>query len=111
MAGFINTITWTIYLKRFDVLILENSRYAVLPFNRTTLFKLVSSGTPGDGTVPVESLRAIRRSAVLKSALAVNVEHQGAYNVDSLRDIDNRPAVRFTLRAIVKMVQEVPASW
>ncbi|MTH45660.1 esterase/lipase family protein [Intestinirhabdus alba] len=105
------SITWPKNTHESDKKLPNNHREIPLPFNRSTLFKLVSSGSPGDGTVPVESLRAIRRSATLKSALAVNVEHQGAYNVDSLRDIDNRPAVRFTLRAIVKMVQEVPASW
>ncbi|MEG2263508.1 MAG: hypothetical protein RSB25_00700 [Acinetobacter sp.] len=41
--------------------------------------------------------------------LATNVGHQEAYNVDNLADIKNRPSVQFTLRAIAKMVQEVPS--
>ncbi|MGO2336850.1 lipase family alpha/beta hydrolase [Providencia sp.] len=72
-----------------------------------TQFRLVSSQGAGDGTVPVESLVDIINSASVKSSLATNVDHQNAYAVDSLGDIRNRNAIRFTLRAIVKMVQEV----
>lgn len=70
-------------------------------------FRLVSSQGAGDGTVPVESLVDILNSPLVKSSLATNVDHQNAYAVDSLPDIRNRDAIRFTLKAIVKMVQEV----
>ena len=72
-----------------------------------TQFRLVSSQGAGDGTVPVESLVDILNSSAVKGSLATNVDHQNAYAVDSLPDIRNRDAIRFTLRAIVKMVQEV----
>lgn len=87
----------------------NNYRELPLPFNRSRLLKLTSSATPGDGTVPVESLRTIRHFDGLKSALPTDVDHQSAYHVDSLADILNRPAVCFTLRALIKMVQEVPS--
>ena len=86
----------------------NNYREVPLPFHRAQIYQVVSSNTPGDGTVPVESLSAIRQSSSIKSVLATAVEHQGAYDVDSLKDILNRPALQFTLRAIVKMVKEVP---
>lgn len=72
-----------------------------------TQFRLVSSQGAGDGTVPVESLVDIIKSPSTQSSLATNVDHQNAYAVDSLGDIKNRKAIQFTLRAIVKMVQEV----
>jgi pimeloyl-ACP methyl ester carboxylesterase len=78
-------------------------------FNRSQMYQLKSSGTPGDGTVPVESLSVIRHFSGIKSTLATNVGHQEAYNVDNMADIMNRPSVQFTLRAIAKMVQEVPS--
>ncbi|CNC50886.1 Uncharacterised protein [Yersinia intermedia] len=55
----------------------------------------------------LESLRMIRHDNGIKSVLATNVDHQGAYNVSNLKDIHSKPAIQFTLRAIVKMVQEV----
>lgn len=78
-------------------------------FNKSQMYQLKSSGTPGDGTVPVEALGVIRRYSGIKSVLATNVGHQEAYNVDNMADIMNRPSVQFTLRAIAKMVQEVPS--
>lgn len=74
------------------------------------LYELETSNTAGDGTVPVESFKTIQRlnGQSIKSVLATNVDHQGAYEVDSLKDIHQRPALQFTLRAIAKMVQEVP---
>lgn len=78
-------------------------------FNKSQLYQLKSSATPGDGTVPVESLSAIRSFSAIKSVLAANVGHQEAYNVDNMADIMKRPSVQFTLRAIAKMVQEVPS--
>ncbi|CQH57357.1 Uncharacterised protein [Yersinia frederiksenii] len=80
-----------------------------LPFNHSQIYQVVSSNTPGDGTVPVESLRMIRHDNGIKSILATSVDHQGAYNVSNLKDIHSKPAIQFTLRAIVKMVQEVPS--
>lgn len=79
-----------------------------MPLQRAQVYRLASSNTPGDGTVPVESLSTLRHSRSIKSVLATAVEHQKAYDVSSLKDIPNRPALQFTLRAIVKMVQEVP---
>ena len=86
----------------------NNYREIPLPFNRSQMYVITSSNTPGDGTVPVESLSAICRNSDIKSVLATCVEHQGAYDVSSLDDIQARPALQFTLRAIVKMVQEIP---
>ncbi|WP_313079759.1 acetyltransferase [Atlantibacter sp.] len=88
----------------------NNYREIPRPFNRSQIYEVTSSKTPGDGTVPVESLNAICRNSEIKSVLATGVEHQGAYDVSSLKDILSRPALQFTLRAIVKMVQEIPAS-
>ena len=87
----------------------NNYRRVSLPFSHSRLLKLISSATPGDGTVPVESLRVIRSFGGLKSTLATSVDHQGAYDVDGLADILNRSAVAFTLRALIKMVQEIPS--
>lgn len=86
----------------------NNYREIPLPFNRSQMYVVTSSKTPGDGTVPVESLSAICRNSEIKSVLATGVDHQDAYKVSSLKDIQTRPALRFTLRAIVKMVQEIP---
>ena len=86
----------------------NNYREIPLSFNRSQMYVVTSSKTPGDGTVPVESLSAICRNSEIKSILATGVEHQGAYDVSSLKDIKDRPALQFTLRAIVKMVQEIP---
>lgn len=86
----------------------NNYREIPLPFNRSQMYVVTSSKTPGDGTVPVESLSAICRNSEIKSVLATDVDHQGAYDVSSLKDIHARPALQFTLRAIVKMVQEIP---
>lgn len=109
------TLSWNritqVYLKKTgdnDLKLPNNYREVPLPPHGAQVYRLGSSNTPGDGTVPVESLNAIRQSRRIKSVLATNVDHQGAYNVNSLNDIPNKPALKFTLRAIVKMVQEVP---
>lgn len=86
----------------------NNYREIPLPFNHSQMYVVTSSKTPGDGTVPVESLSAICCNSEIKSVLATGVDHQGAYDVSSLKDIKDRPALQFTLRAIVKMVQEIP---
>ena len=86
----------------------NNYREIALPFNRSQMYVVTSSKTPGDGTVPVESLSAICRNSEIKSVLATDVDHQGAYDVSSLQDIQARPALQFTLRAIVKMVKDIP---
>ena len=80
-----------------------------LPYNKSQKYQLTSSKTPGDGTVPIESLNIIRAHSGIKGVLATNVGHQEAYDVENMADIAKRPAVQFTLRAIVKMVQEVPS--
>lgn len=86
----------------------NNYREIPLPFNRSQMYVVTPSKTPGDGTVPVESLSAICRNSEIKSVLATDVDHQGAYDVSNLEDIKDRPALQFTLRAIVTMVQEIP---
>ncbi|MCK6674571.1 GPI inositol-deacylase, partial [Enterobacter roggenkampii] len=86
----------------------NNYREIPLPFNRSQMYVITSSNTAGDCTVPVESLSAICRNSEIKSVLAIGVDHQGAYDVSSMKDIQARPALQFTLRAIVKMVQEIP---
>lgn len=92
-----------------DKKLANNQREVPLSYNRSDIYQLYSSNTPGDGTVPVESLSTIKTNngSAIKSVLATNVDHQGAYNVTSLADIHQRPALKFTLRAIVKMVQGV----
>ncbi|WP_159868268.1 MULTISPECIES: acetyltransferase [unclassified Raoultella] len=111
------TLTWRItsinYPKNMhesDRKLPNNYREIPLPFNRSQMYVLTPSKTPGDGTVPVESLSAICRNGEIKSVLATDVDHQGAYDVSSLKDIKVRPALQFTLRAIVKMVQGIPTS-
>jgi len=102
------SITYPKNMHENDNRLPNNYRDIPLPFNRSQLYVVTSSKTPGDGTVPVESLSAICRNSEIKSVLATGVDHQGAYDVSSLKDIKDRPALQFTLRAIVKMVQEIP---
>ncbi|QLK60065.1 hypothetical protein GE278_04370 [Enterobacteriaceae bacterium Kacie_13] len=70
------------------------------------IFELTSSGGPGDGTVPVRAGR-ISFSGI-RSLLATEVDHEGAYAVGDL-GIENglSVAMKFTLRSIIKMVGEV----
>lgn len=77
---------------------------------KTQEFKLMSSETPGDGTVPIESFNMIKNSKSIKSILATDVEHQSAYEVSSLSHISSKPAIQFTLRAIAKMIKDIPQS-
>lgn len=102
------SITYPKNMHESDKRLPNNYREIPLPFNRSQMYVVTSSKTPGDGTVPVESLSAICRNSEIKSVLATSVDHQGAYDVSSLKDIKDRPALQFTLRAIVKMVQEIP---
>ncbi|WP_445374833.1 esterase/lipase family protein [Photorhabdus tasmaniensis] len=60
-------------------------------------FKLAPPEEKGDGTVPEQAGRIPTRK--LRSQLATDVDHEGAYNEDKAR--------LFTLRSIVKMVQAV----
>ncbi|QKN81409.1 esterase/lipase family protein [Scandinavium goeteborgense] len=101
------SVTYPKNMAEGDRKLKNNFREIKLPYSRSDIYTLISSKTPGDGTVPVESLNTIRHLPALKSSLATKVEHQGAYEVDSFKDIERRPAIRFTLRAIVKMVQGV----
>lgn len=107
----ITSITYPKNMHDSDKTIPNNYREVPLPFNRSRLYELKSSKSVGDGTVPVESFKTIQRQngQSIKSVLATDVDHQGAYEVDNLEDIHQRPALKFTLRAIAKMVQEVPA--
>ncbi|WP_297203294.1 acetyltransferase [uncultured Pluralibacter sp.] len=103
------SITYPKNMHESDRRLPNNYREISLPYNRSQMYVLTSSKTPGDGTVPVESLSTIRHNGEIKSVLATHVDHQGAYNVSNLENIHARPALQFTLRAIVKMVQEIPA--
>ncbi|MGX9279142.1 hypothetical protein ACWXWL_15640 [Pantoea ananatis] len=102
------SITYPKNMHQSDRKLPNNYREIPQPFNRSQIYVVISSKTPGDGTVPIESLSAICRNSEIKSVLATVVDHQGAYDVSSLKDIEARPALQFTLRAIVKMVKEIP---
>ena len=74
--------------------------------------ELISSGDPGDGTVPVTAIRA--SSPCIHGVLATDVDHEGAYAVDPVdrsRSVysDLSDALVFTVRSVVKIVQQVPA--
>lgn len=70
------------------------------------IFELSSSGSPGDGTVPVRAGR-ISFSGI-RSLLATDVDHEGAYAVgDPGTENGLSVAIKFTLRSIIKMVREV----
>lgn len=73
---------------------------------QVTEFELISSGSPGDGTVPTRS--GCITSPIIRSLLATDVDHEGAYAVGNIEMGNNLSvAMKFTLRAIVKIVQEV----
>ncbi|ROR03350.1 PGAP1-like protein [Erwinia sp. JUb26] len=69
-------------------------------------FELTSSGGAGDGTVPLRAGR-IAFSGI-RSLLAADVDHEGAYAVGDT-DTENglSVAMKFTLRSIIKMASEV----
>ncbi len=74
--------------------------------------ELISSGSPGDGTVPVKAVRTT--SSRIQGVLVTNVDHEGAYAVDPVdraRSVysDLSDALVFTVRSVVKIVQQVPA--
>jgi pimeloyl-ACP methyl ester carboxylesterase len=70
------------------------------------LFELVSSDSPGDGTVPVRSGRI--SFSGLRSRLATEVDHEGAYAAGEMKtEGDLSVAMKFTSRAIIKLAQEV----
>lgn len=74
---------------------------------------LISAGTPGDGTVPVTSVRT--SSPCIQAALATNVDHEGAYAIDPVdrsRSVYSglSDALVFTVRSVMKIVQQVPVS-
>lgn len=69
-------------------------------------FELTSSGSAGDGTVPVRAGRIIFSG--IRSLLATEVDHEGAYAVgDTSTENGLSVAMKFTLRSIVKMAGEV----
>ncbi|PLV45026.1 hypothetical protein NV64_22080, partial [Erwinia sp. B116] len=73
--------------------------------------ELISAGTPGDGTVPVKAIRT--SSPHVRGVLATDVDHEGAYAadpVDRSRSVysDLSDALVFTVRSVVKIVQQVP---
>lgn len=70
-------------------------------------YLLNQSNTAGDGTVPVESLEVIKNNKIIKSVLATNVDHQDAYAVKGITYSEFSNAIKFTLRSIIKIVQEV----
>lgn len=74
--------------------------------------ELISSASPGDGTVPVTAVRT--SSPCIQGVLATNVDHEGAYAVDPVdraRSVysDLSDALVFTVRSVVKIVKQVPA--
>lgn len=84
---------------------LPQDRYRIIQENVMNEYKLNSSNSSGDGTVPVESLLSIRQAA--KSVLATNVEHQSAYGVENIFTTNLlTPAIKFTLRSIIKIVHK-----
>ena len=83
-----------------------------LELNPLRTHVLISAGTPGDGTVPVTAIRTT--SSRIRGVLATNVDHEGAYAVDPVdrtRSVysDLSDALVFTVRSVVKIVQQVPA--
>ncbi|QUG75510.1 hypothetical protein GKQ23_11145 [Erwinia sp. E602] len=73
--------------------------------------ELISAETPGDGTVPVTAIRT--SSSSIRGVLATDVDHEGAYAadpVDRSRSVysDLSDALVFTVRSVVKIVQQVP---
>lgn len=75
-------------------------------------FELISSGSPGDGTVPVKAVRT--SSPCIRAVLATDVAHEGAYAiapVDRARSVysDLSDALVFTVRSVVKIALQVPA--
>ena len=84
---------------------LPQNHYRFMYGNTVNEYKLQSSNSQGDGTVPVESLLSIQYAA--KSVLATNVDHQSAYRVENIFTTDLlTPAVKFTLRSIIKIVHK-----
>ena len=68
--------------------------------------ELISSGSAGDGTVPVRAGRITFSGT--RSLLATDVDHEGAYVVgDTGTENGLSVAMKFTLRSITKMVREV----
>ena len=73
--------------------------------------ELISAGTPGDGTVPVTAIRTMHPR--IRGMLATDVDHEGAYAIDPVdraRAVfrDTSDALVFTVRSVVKIVQQVP---
>lgn len=84
------------------------------PFELSPLraHQLISSASPGDGTVPITSVRT--SSSRIQGVLATDVDHERAYAVDPVdrsRSVysDLSDALVFTVRSVVKIVQQVPA--
>ncbi|NDL64187.1 esterase/lipase family protein [Acerihabitans arboris] len=70
-------------------------------------FELTSSGSPGDGTVPVKGGKIALHQ--LRGSLATDVDHEGAYNAGNIAMGGTLSvAMKFTLYSVVKMVREVP---
>lgn len=69
----------------------------------THTYEISTPDEPGDGTVPHRS--GVAPKPHCQSLLRVNVEHEPAYK--HAEGLDNERACRFTLRAIVKIVQRV----
>ena len=69
-------------------------------------FELTSSGSAGDGTVPVRAGRIT--CSGIRSLLATDVDHEGAYAAGNT-GVENglSAAMKFTLRSIIKMAGEV----
>jgi hypothetical protein len=66
-------------------------------------FRIDGPDESGDGTVPLRSGVAVKKACT--SLLQVNVGHEPAYKYAD--GADNLRACRFTVRAVVKIAQEV----
>ncbi|WP_409306381.1 hypothetical protein [Pectobacterium sp. B1J-3] len=82
-----------------------------IELNPLRTHELISAGSPGDGTVPVTAIRT--SSSRIRGVLATDVDHEGAYAVDPVdrsRSVysDLSDAMVFTVRSVVKIVQQVP---
>lgn len=91
---------------------LHNSSGAPPELSPLRTHQLISAASPGDGTVPVTAIRTA--SSRIRGVLATDVDHESAYAVDPVnhsrsvyRDLSD--AMVFTVRSVMKIVQQVPA--
>ncbi len=101
-------LTWKALPPRPDYEPVTGTPWPLSPVQRKTAentFELTSSGGYGDGTVP---LRAGRISHKIHGLLATDVDHDGAYAIHPPGGgCGLSIALLFTLRAVIKIVQQV----